>query len=126
MYKIGVIGDRESVLGFQAVGLDVFPAGDAEEAKKTLKRLAKEDFAIIYITEQFYQYMMKEVEEYTDSRLPAVIPIPGKDGSLGIGMTSVKKSVERAVGADKERLSIYGVVYYSRRLENRGRFSIRF
>ena len=82
------------------VGLDVFPAGDAEEAKKTLKRLAKEDFAIIYITEQFYQYMMKEVEEYTDSRLPAVIPIPGKDGSLGIGMTSVKKSVERAVGAD--------------------------
>ena len=100
MYKIGVIGDRESVLGFQAVGLDVFPAGDAEEAKKTLKRLAKEDFAIIYITEQCYQYMMKEVEEYTDSRLPAVIPIPGKDGSLGIGMTSVKKSVERAVGAD--------------------------
>lgn len=100
MYKIGVIGDRESVLGFQAVGLDVFPASDAEEAKKTLKRLAKEDFAIIYITEQFYQYMMKEVEEYTDSRLPAVIPIPGKDGSLGIGMTSVKKSVERAVGAD--------------------------
>lgn len=100
MYKIGVIGDRESVLGFQAVGLDVFPAGDAEEAKKTLKRLAKEDFAIIYITEQFYQYMMKEVEEYTDSRLPAVIPIPGKDGSLGIGMTSVKRSVERAVGAD--------------------------
>lgn len=100
MYKIGVIGDRESVLGFQAVGLDVFPAGDAEEAKKTLKRLAKEDFAIIYITEQFYQYMMKEVEEYTDCRLPAVIPIPGKDGSLGIGMTSVKKSVERAVGAD--------------------------
>ena len=100
MYKIGVIGDKESVLGFQAVGLDVFPAGDAEEAKKTLKRLAKEDFALIYITEQFYQYMMKEVEEYTDSRLPAVIPIPGKDGSLGIGMTSVKKSVERAVGAD--------------------------
>lgn len=100
MYKIGVIGDRESVLGFRAVGLDVFPAVDAEEAKKTLKRLAKEDFAIIYITEQFYQYMMKEVEEYTDCRLPAVIPIPGKDGSLGIGMTSVKKSVERAVGAD--------------------------
>ena len=25
MYKIGVIGDRESVLGFKAVGLEVFP-----------------------------------------------------------------------------------------------------
>jgi V/A-type H+-transporting ATPase subunit F len=44
--------------------------------------------------------MMDEVDEYTDSRLPAIIPILGKDGTLGIGMTSVKKSVERAVGAD--------------------------
>ena len=100
MYKIGVIGDRDSILGFKAVGLDVFPIDDPEEAKKTLKRIAKEDFAIIYITEQIYQHMMDLVDEYTDSRLPAIIPIPGKDGTLGIGMTSVKKSVERAVGAD--------------------------
>ncbi len=100
MYKIGVIGDRESILGFKAVGLDVFPVDDPEEARKILKRIAKEDFAIIYITEQIYQYMMDLVDEYTDSRLPAIIPIPGKDGTLGIGMTSVKKSVERAVGAD--------------------------
>ena len=100
MYKIGVIGDRESVLGFKAVGLDVFPVDDPDEARKILKRIAKEDFAIIYITEQVYQFMMDEVDEYTDSRLPAIIPIPGKDGTLGIGMTSVKKSVERAVGAD--------------------------
>ncbi|MBQ5955335.1 MAG: V-type ATP synthase subunit F, partial [Firmicutes bacterium] len=28
MYKIGVIGDRESILGFKAVGLDVFPIDD--------------------------------------------------------------------------------------------------
>lgn len=100
MYKIGVIGDRESILGFKAVGLDVFPVDDPDEARKILKRIAKEDFAIIYITEQLYQFMMEEVDEYTDSRLPAIIPIPGKDGTLGIGMTSVKKSVERAVGAD--------------------------
>ena len=100
MYKIGVIGDRESILGFKAVGLDVFPVDDPEEARKILKRIAKEDFAIIYITEQIYQYVMDLVDEYTDSRLPAIIPIPGKDGTLGIGMTSVKKSVERAVGAD--------------------------
>ena len=100
MYKIGVIGDRASVLGFRAGGWDVFPTDDADEARKTLKRLAKEDFAIIYVTEQLYQYMQDEVDEYTDLRIPAIIPIPGRDGSLGIGMTSVKKSVERAVGAD--------------------------
>lgn len=100
MYKIGVIGDRESILGFKAVGLEVFPCDEAAEAEKILKKLAKDEFAIIYITEQLYQYMDEVIEEYKDSRLPAIIPIPNKDGSLGIGMTSVKKSVERAVGAD--------------------------
>ena len=44
--------------------------------------------------------MALEVAEYIDKRLPAIIPIPDKDGSLGIGMESVKKAVERAVGAD--------------------------
>lgn len=100
MYKIGVIGDRESVLGFKAVGLDVFPCDEADEAKRTLKKIAKEDYAIIYVTEKLYQHMEKEVAEYVDSRLPAIIPIPGKDGNTGIGMDSLKKSVERAVGAD--------------------------
>ena len=100
MYKIGVIGDRESVLCFKAVSFEVFPSDDPEEAKKILKKIAREDFAIIYITEQIYQYLLEDVDAYTDSRLPAVIPIPGKDGTLGIGSTSVKRSVERAVGAD--------------------------
>ena len=100
MYKIGVIGDRESVLGFKAVGLSVFPCDEPEEAGHILKDIAEKDFAIIYITEQLFQHLGEITERYTDSRLPAIIPIPGKDGSLGIGMDSVKKAVERAVGAD--------------------------
>ena len=100
MYKIGVIGDKESVLGFRAVGLEVFPTDSSDEAKHILRKIAKEDFAIIYITEKLYQYMIDEVEAYRDSRLPSIIPIPGRDGNTGIGMSSVKKSVERAVGAD--------------------------
>ena len=100
MYKIGVIGDRESILGFKAVGLTVFPCDEAEEAKKILKQIAKEDFAIIYVTEELYQYMDEEIKVYVDLRLPAVIPIPSTDGSLGIGMRNVRSAVERAVGAD--------------------------
>ncbi|HKM28257.1 MAG TPA: V-type ATP synthase subunit F [Anaerovoracaceae bacterium] len=100
MYKIGVIGDRESVLGFKAVGLDVFPCEESEVAGKTLRRIAKEDYAIVYITEQIYSEILEEVDKYNDSRLPAIIPIPGANGTLGIGMRNLKKSVERAVGAD--------------------------
>ena len=48
MYKIGVIGDRESILGFKAVGLTVFPCDEAEEAKKILKQIDEKGYLIPY------------------------------------------------------------------------------
>jgi V/A-type H+-transporting ATPase subunit F len=100
MYKIAVLGDRESVMGFKALGLDVYPAETVDEARETLHRLAKEDCAVIYLTEQLGIQMEAEIAHYKDQLTPAIILIPGKEGSLGIGMANVKQTVERAVGAD--------------------------
>lgn len=100
MYKIGVIGDRESVLGFKAVGLDTFPCQTPQEAGKVLHQIANEQYAIIYITEGLCKDMEGDIAQYNELRIPAIIPIPGKDGTYGIGIGNVKKSVERAVGAD--------------------------
>ena len=44
--------------------------------------------------------MAADVDRYKDELTPAIILIPGKEGSLGIGMANVKSAVERAVGAD--------------------------
>ena len=99
-YKIAVLGDKDSVLGFKALGLDVFPAESAEEAKRTLHALAKENYAVVYLTEGYAAHMEAELERYKDALTPAIILIPGKDGSLGIGMANVKRAVERAVGED--------------------------
>ncbi len=100
MYKIGVIGDKDSVLGFMAVGFKVFTEDEPHEAAKLLRKLANEDYAIIYITENLAFRMEEEIARYKDRPTPAVIVIPGKDGTTGYGMTNLKKSVERAVGAD--------------------------
>ena len=99
-YKIAVLGDRDSVLGFRALGLTVCPAESVEQAKAALHRMAKENYAVIYLTEQLAVHMEEDLARYKDALTPAVILIPGKEGSLGIGMSNVKKSVERAVGAD--------------------------
>lgn len=99
-YKIAVLGDKDSVLGFKALGLDVFPADTVEEARRTLHDLAKENYAVVYLTEQYAARMEAEVARYKDALTPAIILIPGKEGSLGIGMANVKSAVERAVGAD--------------------------
>ncbi len=100
MYKIAVMGDLDSVLGFKALGLEVCPVSSPEEGRAALHRMAKEDYAIIYMTEQLASRIPADIARYKDSVTPAVILIPGKEGSLGIGMANVKTAVERAVGAD--------------------------
>lgn len=100
MYSVAVLGDSETILAFKALGFVTVAVKDIDEAGRELKKLAKSEMAIIYITEQLYISLEKEIDEYIDSRLPAIIPIPNKDGTLGIGLSNVKKSVERAVGAD--------------------------
>lgn len=62
--------------------------------------MAAGGYAIVYVTEDLAVGMQEEIEKYKDKMLPAVIVIPGKEGSTGFGMTNLKKSVERAVGAD--------------------------
>ena len=100
MYKIAVMGDMDSVLGFKALGLDVYPVSDPEEGRSTLHVLARQSYAIIYMTEQLAAQLQPEIARYQDALTPAIILIPGKEGPLGIGMANVKTAVERAVGAD--------------------------
>lgn len=50
MYKIAVLGDRDSILGFGALGLDVFPCVEPQDARHTLHQLARKDYAIVYVT----------------------------------------------------------------------------
>ena len=100
MYRIAVIGDPDSVLGFKALGLEVCPAEDVEQARQAIHRMAKENYAILYLTEQLAAQLQPEIARYQDALTPAIILIPGKSGSLGIGMDNIKSAVERAVGAD--------------------------
>ena len=100
MYKIAVLGDRDSVLGFKALGLDTYFVENTDEARHTLHQLAKDEYAIIYITEQLASVLRADIDKYKTSVTPAVILIPGKTGSLGLGAQALQSAVERAVGAD--------------------------
>ena len=100
MYKIAIMGDRDSVLGFKAVGFDVFPVNDSLMAENTLKDLCGQNYAVIYVTEDTAEDIYDTIQKYKGEKLPAIILIPSRNGPLGIGMRNVKKSVEQAVGSD--------------------------
>ena len=101
MHKIGIIGDRDSVLGFMALGFAVHEVQGGEEASEKISELVKSgEYAVIFITEDLAVVTEEERAKYKDIPLPAITVIPSSKGSSGYGMANIKNAVERAVGAD--------------------------
>lgn len=98
--RVGVIGDSDSILAFKAVGLEVFDAQDAEQARTLIKQLSKEDFAVLFITEEYARINGDLLQKAKTKPFPAIVPIPTSKGSTGYGLQSVKNDVEKAIGVD--------------------------
>ncbi|MBR7070613.1 MAG: V-type ATP synthase subunit F [Clostridia bacterium] len=100
MVKIAVIGDNESIKGFAAVGLEIFPCERDEDAPALLKRVVDAGYGVLYITEHYATVLSKEIEKLNRQFSPSVVPIPGVSGNTGIGRQQLKAAVEKAVGSD--------------------------
>ncbi len=99
--RIAVIGERESVKGFAAIGFEIIECDEPQKANHILRNTAEaEVYSIIYMTEEMFLASEKERKKYEEKSLPAIIPIPGLRGNTGIGRQRLSDFVERAVGSD--------------------------
>ncbi len=100
MRKIGVIGDKDSVLAFRAFGLDVYPVSESETERnrRIVDRLARESYGIVFITEEVAQAIPETIDRYNKEILPAIILIPSSKGKTGVGLQRIRDNVEKAVG----------------------------
>ncbi|MFC1655512.1 V-type ATP synthase subunit F [Patescibacteria group bacterium] len=111
-YKIAIVGSKDQILGFKALGVTATIANNGEEAREALFKLNSEvidlgegetrkKYAIIFILEDLATQITKEdYKKLTKEALPAIIPIPGIRGTKGYGLERIKKMVEQAVGSD--------------------------
>ena len=101
MYKIGIIGRRDAVQGFMALGFAVREADSTADAARELHAMAKsQEYGVIFINENFATELEEEMAKYRDLPIPAIVSIPGQEGSMGYGINNLRRAVERAVGAD--------------------------
>lgn len=100
MYKVAVIGDKDSVLAFRALGIEVFTAYEADDIRRTIDKIAKEGYGIIFVTEQLASLIPETINRYNNLVIPAVILIPSNQGTLNVGMDNINKNVEKAVGSN--------------------------
>lgn len=99
MHKIAVLGDRESVCGYASIGLETHSVTDKNEALSVFSKISGEDYAVVFITEEYASLLKDEIDKIKDNVTPSVILIPGVRGNTGQGMQSINDSVIRAIGS---------------------------
>lgn len=108
-HEIAIVGPKETVLGFKAIGFKTYDSVTSEETLETLKKLKKETlegsetprFAIIFILESHAQRIpLDEYKKLTAGALPAIIALPGPGGSTGFGNKRISQIVEQAIGSN--------------------------
>lgn len=97
---MGAVGERDVVLAFSAMGMHVIPAETKEAVTAAVFRLAEKGVPVIFITERAVRLAPEVMERYKTSAETVLIPIPGSQGTDGLGMQRVKANVEKAIGAD--------------------------
>ena len=99
--RVAVLGDSESIKGFAAIGLDVFPCDAGADAAGMCRQLAEGgEYAVMLMTEDLFVALEKERNRLAQGVWPAVIPLPGVASDTGVGVARLRSFVEKAVGSD--------------------------
>ena len=113
-YEIAIIGPKDVILGFKAIGVQTHFASTAEETLETLQTIKNEilegtdrpRYAIIFILESDAKTIPEDdYKKLTADPLPAIIALPGPEGATGFGLDRLGQIVEKAIGSNilKER-----------------------
>lgn len=107
-YKIAIVGPADTVSGFRALGVETFSATNAEEAMDQLRHIkqqtldleSKNKYAVVCIIEDLVTLVdQTEYAKVVEGALPAVVLLPGPEGSSGFALERLRRLAEQAVGS---------------------------
>jgi len=107
-YKIAIVGPLDTISGLKALGVDPFPANSGAEAiqqlqlikQKTNNPLSSDKYAVVCIIEDLVTLMnQNEYSKVVEGALPAVVLLPGPEGSSGFAIDRLRQLAEKAVGS---------------------------
>jgi V/A-type H+-transporting ATPase subunit F len=99
---MAAMGDYDSVLPFQAIGVEaiVINAENRNTTPHIISKLAREQYSVLFMEESLFLDFAEDVDKVNETESLSIIPIPNQGGSQGVGVASIRRSAERAVGMD--------------------------
>ena len=98
--KIAAFGQKDIMLIFKAIGVDVFSVDKNSGLEAQLKELIKEGYAIIFITEDIALDIPEVIKKYMNKTLPSIVIIPGPGKNKNFALNLLRQTVVKAMGVD--------------------------
>jgi V/A-type H+-transporting ATPase subunit F len=95
-----MVGDRASVQGFKALGLEVFPLDDIDRARQVWNRIHLKDYGVIIVTESVFERIRDLAEGLKEGLKPIVLVVPSATGPVGVIEKEMRNMMKKAIGTD--------------------------
>ena len=99
--KIAAVGDKDKMLIFKAIGVDVYYSTRPSEVKEIILRLEREEYNLIIVTESTAKQIDDFIQEYAEKPYPIILAIPDSQSASAYGHEKILRNIERAVGNSK-------------------------
>lgn len=94
---LAIIGEEDTVLGFQALGFKVYPVKDPQEFKTALDEVMALRPAVCLVEDNIYRAQEGQINTYKHLALPIIIPFT-RDAKTGLLEELVKGIRLKAIG----------------------------
>lgn len=107
-YRLAIVGPSDMVSGFQALGVEAHNATNSIEALDRLREIKKisndpadeRSYAVVCVIDDVIQDVdQAEYAKVIAGALPAVVVLPGPNGSSGVAVQRLRLLAQKAVGS---------------------------
>ena len=101
MSKIVIIGEKNDILPYQSIGVEIEPVKTIADTVAILREIVQNpSVIIILITENMAEQCLDTITELRSKTAKAITIVPTEQGSKHTSMIELNKEISRAVGMD--------------------------
>lgn len=98
--RMAIIGDADLIFGFRALGVRTFSPRNADEAKKILAGIVKENYSLCLVHQAWLDVLKEEREEIGRRFCPVILGFSDYRASTDLLERMVKEAAIKATGSD--------------------------
>jgi vacuolar-type H+-ATPase subunit F/Vma7 len=98
--RIAVIGDEDLIFPLRALGFRIYAPDNLDDARRVLKSLKKEDIALCFLHQQYFEPLKKEREALRDKFFPVVAGFSDYREISDYLADTLKEMAVKATGSD--------------------------